>query len=342
MNFFEKDILPEQLAKIQEEKNKEIKGTNRELMTRIISNQLSNYNKTCCSACMLYSFEGNLSICEDERNIVEVNFKGNKRDFFLNTESLPLNYFDYVVVEVDNGYDIGFISETEKLTRIKRKNLGLYNEPLKRIIGLASEEDLKRLKVQREEEEKSKHIFVELAKKNNLDIKLVEAEYQFDRNRITFYFVSETRVDFRQLVKDLAAVFKTRIELRQIGARDGVRKFGALASCGRELCCCTFLSDVKKISIQDIKEQRQFINPSKLNGLCGRLKCCMSFEAELYSEASLKFPELYKTIITKRGEAQVESIDIYNDVVHLYYPKTDYHEKLKLNEFEQLLNKLDY
>lgn len=327
---------------IQNKNQKEITGTDKEMMNKVIGSQLRFHKKTGCSSCMLFSFEGNLTICEDERNIVELNFKGSKRDFFLNPDNLTFNYFDYVVVESDNGYDIGFVCENEKLTRIKRKNLGLYNEPLKRIISTATEQDMIQLQIQREEEEKSKQLFIELAKKNNLDIKLIDSEYQFDRNRITFYFISEIRVDFRQLVKDLASIFKTRIELRQIGVRDGVKKYGALASCGRELCCCTFLGDVKKISIQNIREQRQFVNPSKLNGICGRLKCCMSFESELYSEACHKFPELYASIKTKRGEAQVKSIDIYNDVVHLYYPKSDFHESYKLIEFEQLLNKLDY
>ncbi|MCX8010409.1 MAG: hypothetical protein N3A61_04600 [Ignavibacteria bacterium] len=302
-----------------------------------VSHQNFIHSKISISSCMLTTFEKDLQSILDDRDIIEVNFKCQRKEFVLNPEHLNLNYFDYVLIEGENGIDLGYVTELEELTKIKRQSLGLCHEQLNKVIRLATDDEIKKLYQQRRDEEEARPKFEDLVKKNELDMKLVEVEYQFDRSRLTFYFISDTRVDFRQLVKDLAAIYKTRIELRQIGAREGAKKFGGIGSCGQELCCCTFLDDIKKISFHNLRDQRLFINPNKLNGQCGRLKCCLAFETNLYNEVSSKFPLPHTILKLPEGDAVVEHIDIYSDIVYLYFPEEDIHQKYKLDELNHLI-----
>lgn len=227
----------------------------------------------------------------------------------------PIVYFDavsfdckaggIVIVEAERGIDYGIVvSECEMV--LKEKS----DEPLRKILRLAEPQDLKQIQDNRA---KIKDAFVSCAKKieeHNLDMKLVEAEYSFDRSKIIFYFTSEGRVDFRELVKDLARIFKARIELRQIGVRDEAKLFGGFGSCGRELCCRKFLKDFEPVTIRMAKDQGLPLNPPKISGVCGRLMCCLSYEFEVYKELIKDLPKEGEKINTPEGKGKVVSVNI--------------------------------
>jgi cell fate regulator YaaT (PSP1 superfamily) len=167
-------------------------------------------------------------------------------------------------------------------------------------------------------------------------MKLIDVEYQFDRNRITFFFTADGRVDFRALVKELAAAYRTRIELRQIGPRDEAKRFGGLGNCGRDLCCTAWLGNFEPISTGMAKMQNLTMNPFKLAGQCGRLKCCLAFESQVYEELLKRFPPLETMIKTEKGIGRIEKVDIFQDVVYLYHEKNDIWEKLTLDDVKKL------
>ncbi|MDP2939584.1 MAG: stage 0 sporulation family protein [Candidatus Omnitrophota bacterium] len=212
---------------------------------------------------------------------------------------------DFVIVEAERGIDYGqVVSEFE--TAFSEKN----EEPVRKIIRVANAPDLKQIQDNRG---KIKDAFSNCLKKieeHNLDMKLVEAEYSFDRSKIIFYFTSEGRVDFRELVKDLARIFKARIELRQIGVRDEAKLFGGFGTCGRELCCRRFLKDFEPVTIRMAKEQGLPLNPPKISGVCGRLMCCLSYEFEVYKKLSLDLPKEGEKINTPEGKGKVISINV--------------------------------
>ncbi len=247
--------------------------------------------------------------------ILEVSFKGNKRVPYFNPKEIKVKPGDYVIVEADKGIDLGRVSKIGRLVALSR----IKGEP-KNLIRKAVEEDLLKLQENRELELKAFAVGREKIGKHNLQMKLVDVEYQFDKNKLTFYFTSEKRVDFRQLVKDLAAKYRTRIELRQIGVRDEARRLGGLGVCGKPLCCTTFMENFEPISTQYAKEQHLPLNPGKLTGICGRLKCCLLFEKEFYEEAVKKYPPLETKIKTPQGTAFIDRIDIFRERVYLRFP----------------------
>jgi len=213
---------------------------------------------------------------------------------------------DYVIVEHDRGLDYGqIISPKDAVSETKSK------EAPKKIVRLAKEADLKQIEDNRL---KSKEAFNTCLKKigeHKLDMKLVRAEYSFDRTKIIFYFTANGRVDFRNLVKDLAKIFKARIELRQIGVRDEAKIFGGFGPCGRQLCCATFLKDFEPVTIKMAKEEGLPLNPPKISGLCGRLMCCLSFEYETYKFLSKGLPREGERITTPQGKGKVISINVF-------------------------------
>jgi cell fate regulator YaaT (PSP1 superfamily) len=212
---------------------------------------------------------------------------------------------DYVIVEAERGQDYGqVISEPEDISGHK------IEAQLRRVIRTASPQDLKQIN---ENREKTKEAFETCSKKieeHKLDMKLVEVDYSFDRSKIIFYFTAQGRVDFRNLVKDLARIFKARIELRQIGVRDEAKLFGGFGCCGRELCCARFLKDFEPVTIKMAKEQGLALNPPKLSGVCGRLMCCLSYEYKTYKELSKNLPREGDRINTSEGKGKVISVDI--------------------------------
>jgi len=185
-----------------------------------------------------------------------------------------------VIIQNDGYFEIGRVSENSELVKFKRMEMGLYGEKLPVIVRKITEKDREEYNKNLLNEIKAKPVFLKLVVKHNLDMKLVSIHYQFDRKRLFFFYTADGRVDFRELAKDLAAEFKTRIELRQIGVRDEAKEVGGVGTCGREYCCKSFLSNFKRITTQLANDQNLISNLSKLSGPCGKLKCCLSFEVE--------------------------------------------------------------
>jgi len=222
-----------------------------------------------------------------------------------NVSGLESKEGDYVIVEHDRGLDYGqIISPNEAVTAPSK-------EPIKKIVRLANENDLKQIK---ENRLKAKEAFSTCLKKieeHKLEMKLVQAEYSFDRTKIIFYFTAAGRVDFRNLVKDLAKIFKARIELRQIGVRDEAKFFGGFGSCGRELCCAKFLNDFEPVTIKMAKEEGLPLNPPKISGLCGRLMCCLNFEYETYKILSKGLPREGDKVHIQQGKGKVINVNVF-------------------------------
>lgn len=265
--------------------------------------------------------------------ILEICFKGNKKIHYFNPKEIKVKPGDYVIVEADKGIDLGVVNKLGRLVTLSE----IKGEP-KNLIRKAAEEDMDKLKENREKETHAFLIAREKIIQHSLNMKLVDVEYQYDQNKMTFYFTSDKRVDFRQLVKDLASKYRTRIELRQIGVRDEARRLGGCGVCGEMLCCSSFMKNFEPITTQYAKEQHLPLNPGKLTGVCGRLKCCLLFEKGFYDAAMKDFPALESEVQTAKGLAHVDKVDIFNDFVYLRYPDDDI-EKISLNTFRKTLIK---
>lgn len=226
---------------------------------------------------------------------------------FYNAGSLTTKEGDYCIVEHDRGLDYGQIVAPCEC----QAEADTPKEPPKKIVRLAHAGDLKQIE---ENRSKAKEAFNACSKKiaeHKLDMKLVESEYSFDRSKIIFYFTADGRVDFRSLVKDLAKIFRARIELRQIGVRDEAKLFGGFGSCGRELCCAKFLKDFEPVTIKMAKEEGLPLNPPKISGLCGRLMCCLSFEYETYKILSKGLPREGEHVSTPQGKGKVIGVNVF-------------------------------
>ncbi len=274
----------------------------------------------------------------DTSPYIEVLFKRDRRGFFLNKTGTQLEPTQYVIVQAEKGVDIGMVNCTGDTAYMKSllRNKPCQGEELLEIIKPAVPEDVETYLSHRVEETKAFDVCMEKIVKLELPMKLVDVEFQFDRNRITFYFTADGRVDFRNLVKELASVYRTRIELRQIGPRDEARRFGGLGNCGRDLCCASWLGTFEPISTGMAKMQNLTMNPFKLAGQCGRLKCCLAFESQVYEELLKKFPPMEARIQTSKGIGRIEKIDIFQDAVYLYHEKNDIWEKLTLEDVKKL------
>lgn len=238
--------------------------------------------------------------------VVGVRFKKAGKIYYFDPGDLPLTMDEGVIVETARGVEYGDVvagplqvSEDEVVA------------PLKKVIRKAAEEDYQQLAANKEKENRAFQVGLEKIAVHNLPMKLVGVEQTFDGNKIIFYFTAEGRIDFRELVKDLAAVFRTRIELRQIGVRDEAKMVGGLGCCGRELCCATWLSDFASVSIRMAKDQNLSLNPTKISGICGRLMCCLKYENESYEHAREEFPETGSWVTTADGEGKVVGINIF-------------------------------
>jgi cell fate regulator YaaT (PSP1 superfamily) len=226
-------------------------------------------------------------------DVVEVRFKGTRKEFYRNIYNLDITNDELVVVELENGYDIGRVALKGELVKLQLKKAALAedSDKIKKIIRKANEADILRYKENKELEVPTMYRARSIAMELNLSMKLSDVEYQGDRRKATFYYTAEERVDFRELIKRLADTFKVRIEMRQIGYRQEAARLGAIGSCGRELCCSTWLTDFKQVQTSAARYQNLSINQLKLSGQCGKLKCCLNFELESYLEAHRDFPE---------------------------------------------------
>ena len=248
----------------------------------------------------------------------EVRFKGTRKGYFTYTE-LDLRPGNHVIVEADRGEDLGEVSAVGAIAERKCSSSGGCGTPTPehRVLRIARSDEVSRCSGLRDDEPRVRQQARELVAKHKLKMKVTEAEWQYDRNKLIVYFTADKRVDFRQLVRDLARTFGARIELKQIGVRDEAALLGGVGRCGRELCCSTWLPELKPVSLQLAKDQRLSLNPAQISGCCGRLMCCLMYEHRTYVEARRRFPREGRTVRTERGEERVVSIDIWSETVAL-------------------------
>ncbi|MDC3395128.1 regulatory iron-sulfur-containing complex subunit RicT [Flavobacteriales bacterium] len=261
----------------------------------------------------------------DNSNLVEVQFKRDRKDFYINTDNIDLNSGDWVAVQGDkSGHDIGKVTMKGELValQIKRKNRDVEKDPIKKLYRIASENDLQKWKdaVANEDEilVKAKRIIED----HKLEMKLTDVEFQGDNSKATFYYTAEKRVDFRELIREYSRNFGVRVEMRQIGVRQEAAKIGGIGSCGRELCCSTWMTDFPSVSTNAARYQQLSINPQKISGQCGRLKCCLNFELDGYTEALKGFPTTKVQLKSKKGSAKFVKLDVFKGVLFYFNPDT--------------------
>ena len=254
--------------------------------------------------------------------IIGVRFREAGKIYYFSPGKRKISRGDQVIVETARGVEMGRVVLGEK--EVPEEEIV---SPLKEVTRIATEEDLKRVKRNREKEKEAFVVCEQKIKKHQLQMKLVGAEYTFDNNKVLFYFTADGRIDFRELVKDLASVFRTRIELRQIGVRDETKMMGGIGICGRELCCKTFLSDFAPVSIKMAKEQNLSLNPGKISGLCGRLMCCLKNEYETYEYLNSRLPGVGDFVTTPDGvKGQVQSVNVLRQTVKVLTEQGDVKE----------------
>ena len=246
------------------------------------------------------------------KEIVGVRFKRLGKIYYFNPKKWRLKKGDKVIVETAQGEELG-----EVVIPNKKVEQDKITEPLKVIIRIATGKDYKRYEECKNIEKKAFEVCKKKIKEHKLNMTLTDVEMKFDNSKILFYFTADGRIDFRDLVKDLAAIYKTRIELRQIGVRDEVKKIGGNGVCGRELCCCTFLNDFEAVSIKMAKEQNMSLNPSKISGNCGRLMCCLKYENNVYEEKLKRLPHIGAIVKTEDGEGEVDSIETLKEKIRV-------------------------
>ncbi len=252
------------------------------------------------------------------KKIVGVRFKKLGKIYFFNPERLFIKKGDMVVVETSQGEELGEVMIPNRMVEDEK-----IIAPLKKVVRIASRRDIKHAEECKKNEQEAFKICEKKIKEHGLDMTLTDVEFKFDNSKILFYFTSDGRVDFRELVKDLAAVYKTRIELRQIGVRDEVKRICGNGVCGRELCCCTFLSDFEPVTIKMAKEQNISLNPSKISGCCGRLMCCLKFEDNVYKEKLKHLPHIGAIVKTEDGEGEVDSVETLKERVRVKIKSED-------------------
>lgn len=255
--------------------------------------------------------------------IVGVRFRGAGKVYYFGPQDFQLKLNDQVIVDTARGLEIGTVAMVPREVDDEE-----ITQPLKDIKRVATEEDKEKAIVNRQKEKDALRICREKVAKHNLEMKLVSAEYTFDNSKLLFYFTADGRVDFRELVKDLAAVFRTRIELRQIGVRDETKLLGGIGMCGRPLCCTTYLTDFVPVSIKMAKEQNLSLNPTKISGVCGRLMCCLKNEQETYEYLNSQLPKDNDTVTTPEGQqGQVKSVNVLRQTVRVIIEENDIKEE---------------
>src|SRR5215831_10674088 len=253
-------------------------------------------------------------------HLIEVAFKGNRKDFFLWDQEAPPPLKAAVIVDADRGEDLGFVHSLGELA--EKRNAGTAHGygatgAAKKARRLATSDEITRARELRTQDEDARRRAAERVKANALLMKLSDAEWQWDRKKLTLYFTAEKRVDFRTLVRELASMFRTRIELKQIGVRDEAKRLDGIGRCGRQYCSSSWLPELRPVNLGVAKDQRLSLNPSQISGACGRLMCCLRYEHEFYAAARKRFPKEGKIVTTTVGEEKVVSTDIFNDRVTL-------------------------
>ena len=251
--------------------------------------------------------------------VIGVRFRTAGKIYFFDQGSLHIKKGDHVIVETARGIEYGtVVGEMREVEEDK------VIQPLKPVLRIATQKDMEQEAANKGKEKEAFKICLEKIKKHNLEMKLIDAEYTFDNNKVLFYFTADGRIDFRELVKDLASVFKTRIELRQIGVRDETKVVGGIGICGRALCCHTYLSEFIPVSIKMAKEQNLSLNPTKISGVCGRLMCCLKNEEETYEDLNRRLPNVGDFVTTDDGyKGEVQSVNVLRQLVKVVIEKDD-------------------
>ena len=270
------------------------------------------------------------------KTIVGIRFKKPGKIYFFDPGDIEFKLKDYAIVDTSTGEEYAEVAIANKQISEER-----IISPLRKVIRKATYKDKKHYEENKRKEKEAFKVAEEKIKKHKLKMNLTDVEYKFDNSKITFYFTSDGRIDFRELVKELAAIYKTRIELRQIGVRDEVRRIGGNGVCGRELCCCSFLNNFDAVSIKMAKEQNLSLNPSKISGNCGRLMCCLRYEQEAYEEKLARMPKVGAIVKTEDGEGTVDSIETLKEIVRVKLEDKEdgyYFKKYKASDVKILKN----
>ena len=270
------------------------------------------------------------------KTIVGIRFKKPGKIYFFDPGDIEFKLKDYAIVDTSTGEEYAEVAIANKQVSEER-----IVAPLRKVIRKATYKDRKHYEENKRKEKEAFKVAENKIEKHKLKMNLTDVEYKFDNSKITFYFTSDGRVDFRELVKDLAAIYKTRIELRQIGVRDEVRRIGGNGVCGRELCCCSFLNNFDAVSIKMAKEQNLSLNPSKISGNCGRLMCCLRYEQEAYEEKLARIPKIGAIVKTEDGEGTVDSIETLKEMIRVKFEDKEdgyYFKKYKASDVKILKN----
>lgn len=271
-------------------------------------------------------------------DVAEIRFKNGRKEFFRNTNKLALYTGDAVVVDVPNGHHIGYVSLQGELVRLQMKKKKVNDdENIKSIYRLATPKDLSKFQEVQDKEMSTLYRTREIIMSQKLAMKLTDVEYQADGTKATFYYSADDRVDFRELIKVLASEFKIRVEMRQISLRQEASRLGGIGSCGRELCCSTWLTDFKSVSTTAARYQNLSLNPSKLSGQCGRLKCCLNYELDTYMEALKDIPEVEVPLQTEKGDAMLQKTDIFKKILWFGYEKENSWIPVEANRVKEIL-----
>lgn len=284
-------------------------------------------NGTCgtdsCNKLTVFDWLANMSLPDGETafDCVEVRFKNGRKEFYRNTEKLALSISDIVATEASPGHDVGIVTLTGELVKIQMKKKGTNhtNTDIPKIYRKATQKDIDIWSAARDKEEPMKVKARELAIIHKLEMKISDIEYQGDGSKVTFYYTANDRVDFRLLIKDYSRVFNTRIEMKQVGLRQEASRLGGIGSCGRELCCSTWLTDFRSVNTSAARYQQLSLNPQKLAGQCGKLKCCLNYELDTYLDALKEFPDFETKLKTEKGDAICQKQDIFKGLMWFAY-----------------------
>jgi cell fate regulator YaaT (PSP1 superfamily) len=308
-------------------------------------------NCTCgtdgCNKLTVFDWLSNMQLPANMEpfNAVEVRFKNGRKEFFQNLENLTLSIGDTVATEAAPGHDIGIVTLTGELVRVqmKKKKIPLKVEALPKIYRKASQKDIDIWQDVRDKEADVQKRSREIAIRHGLHMKISDVEFQGDASKVIFYYTAEERVDFRELIKEFARTFSTRIEMKQVGFRQEAARLGGIGSCGRELCCSTWLTDFRSVNTSAARYQQLSLNPQKLAGQCGKLKCCLNYELDTYMEALESFPSTETKLQTDKGNATCQKIDIFKGLLWYAYEKEfmNWHELTaeKANEIIEMNKK---
>jgi len=302
-----------------------------------------NNNGACgtggCNKMNVFDWLSNMDMPVENRfAVVEVRFKNGRKDFYRNTDAISLTTGDAVIVEAATGHHLGHISLQGELVRLQMQKKKVANDDeIKKVYRIANQKDLEKFEDIKKRDLPTLFRTREIIRQLKLNMKLSDVEYQADNTKATFFYSAEDRVDFRELIKLLASEFKVRVEMRQISLRQEAGRLGGIGVCGRELCCSTWLSDFKNVATSAARYQNLSLNPSKLSGQCGRLKCCLNYELETYMEALKDIPEIEVPLLTLQGEARLQKTDIFRKIMWFGYKEDNNWYPLRIDRVNEIL-----